>query len=199
MERLDHLIFSPAIPQPYNQIPCPHKFHSHIEEELIIPLRGNLEILTSNSTANQIRNGYLLQPGSFVYHSPGQFHTLRCCGSGPIQYLIFKWRWRTSHELNKHGTYFWDENGRDKTYRKISDGFRLLSINGLNDHTKGALRAHLSCSRTRSRLQNASRQLRHYCCAVGRRVGNIQSLHQRTSIYILRIRNPTPFFLTLAY
>ncbi len=68
----------------------PHPINSHEEEELIIPIRGNLEIITSDFPTNQTHNSLILEPGSFVYHSPCHYHSLRCNGSNAAQYLVIK-------------------------------------------------------------------------------------------------------------
>lgn len=123
----------------------PHKFHSHMEEELILCVCGNVEILTRDMLESKPHDCQRLEPGSFVYHSPGQFHTLRSGSTATVQYLIFKWQWACSHALINHGTYSLDGDAWGKPFFEQSSGFRLLSIDGLYDHTSGTLRAHYSC------------------------------------------------------
>lgn len=123
----------------------PHSPHSHMEEELIISLRGNVEILTSDVPAGPIHDALPLEPGSFVYHSPFQFHTMRCSSSEAAQYLVFKWQRRCSHAFREQGTFAHDVDVQDCTFQQVSDGFRLLPIDGLAYHTDGSLQTHLSC------------------------------------------------------
>ena len=123
----------------------PHALHSHLGEELIILLRGNMEILTSDVPAGPIRDNLTLEPGSFVYHSPSQFHTMRCSSSEAAQYLVFKWRRRWGHAAAEQGTFTYDVNVEDCDLQQVSDGFRLLPIDGLTDHTDGSVEAHFSC------------------------------------------------------
>jgi hypothetical protein len=121
----------------------PHSPHAHMEEEIIIPLRGNVEILTSDQPTGSIRNTLPLEPGSFVYHSSGQFHTIRCSSSKAAQYLVFKWR-RFDHAVKELGTFAYDANDQEWEFQPVSPGFRRLPIAGLTDHTNGSLRAHIS-------------------------------------------------------
>ena len=121
----------------------PHSPHAHMEEEIIIPLRGNVEILTSDQPTGSIRATLPLEPGSFVYHSSRQSHTIRCSSSKAAQYLVFKWQ-RYDHAVKELGTFAYIANDQEWEFQHISPGFRLLSIAGLNDHTYSSLRAHFS-------------------------------------------------------
>lgn len=121
----------------------PHPPHSHMEEELIIPLRGNVEILTSDEPTGPIRDSLPLEPGSFVYHSSCQFHTIRCSSPEAAQYLVFKWR-RYDHTAREQGTFAYDVNDQGCGFQQVSKGFRRLPIAGLTDLTNGSLRAHFS-------------------------------------------------------
>lgn len=123
----------------------PHSPHSHMEEELIITLRGNVEILTCDVPAGPICDTQLLEPRSFVYHSPCQFHTIRSSKSEAAQYLVFKWRRRCGHAVREQGTFTCNVNVEEHTLQQVSDGFRILPIDGLADHTDGSLQAHFSC------------------------------------------------------
>jgi len=121
----------------------PHSPHAHIEEEIIIPLRGNVEILTSDRPTGPIRDTLPLESNSFVYHTFGQFHTIRCSSSKAAQYLVFKWR-RYEHTVKERGTFAYDVIDHDCRFQQVSAGFRLFPITGLTDHTNGSLRTHFS-------------------------------------------------------
>ena len=123
----------------------PHIFHSHLEEELILCMFGNVEILTRDMLESQPHDCQRLEPGSFVYHSPGQFHTLQNVGHEATQYLIFKWERACSQTLRMQGTFTCDRYTPQGEFVEISSGFRLWNIEGLTDHTNGSLRAHFSC------------------------------------------------------
>ena len=69
----------------------PHPPHEHPEEELIVVLSGEAEIVKMDDTAAQTTTRQRIGPGSFVYHSAGQTHTIQSVGPEPATYLIFKW------------------------------------------------------------------------------------------------------------
>ncbi|MCI0622523.1 MAG: hypothetical protein L0387_12830 [Acidobacteria bacterium] len=69
----------------------PHPPHVHDDEEIIIPLVGDVDILRaaaadSNETKEE-RVGY----GRLVYHTSGLPHTIRAVGPGPSGYLVLRW------------------------------------------------------------------------------------------------------------
>jgi hypothetical protein len=114
-----------------------------MEEEIIIPLRGNVEIITSDQPTGSIRDTLPLEPNSFVYHTFGQFHTIRCNNSKAAQYLVFKWR-RYEYAFKERGTFAYNVIDHDCRSLQVSSGFGRLPIAGLTDHTNGSLRAHIS-------------------------------------------------------
>lgn len=69
----------------------PHPPHAHGEEELLIPLRGDVELLIANGPSDPAPQVERLSPGSLVYYPAGQHHTIRNPGVSPVQYLMFKW------------------------------------------------------------------------------------------------------------
>jgi mannose-6-phosphate isomerase-like protein (cupin superfamily) len=69
----------------------PHLPHSHREEELLIPLHGEVEILIARSEDDPAPRVERLRPGSFVYYPAWQYHTIRNAGTAPVGYLMFKW------------------------------------------------------------------------------------------------------------
>jgi len=123
----------------------PHSPHSHMEEELIISLQGKIEILTSDVPAGPIHDALPLEPGSFVYHSPFQIHTMRCSSPEAAQYLVFRWLWRHGHAAIEQEPFTCEINTKDCTFQQVTDGLRLLHIDGLSYHTDGSLQAHFSC------------------------------------------------------
>jgi mannose-6-phosphate isomerase-like protein (cupin superfamily) len=70
----------------------PHPPHAHQEEEILIPLHGEVELVIARSPGDRSPRIERLSPGSFVYYPAGQHHTIRNSGSAPVGYLMFKWR-----------------------------------------------------------------------------------------------------------
>lgn len=122
----------------------PHPINSHFEEEIIIPIYGELQIYTSDSQNFQSHYTHILQPGSFVYHSPQQFHTLRCVDHEPAYYLVIKWRRAYSQMLNHQGMVYFNAGRREREYIEVSNGFRISSVEALSNFTRDRLRAHVS-------------------------------------------------------
>ena len=121
----------------------PHSLHAHMEEEIIIPLRGNVEILTSDEPTCSIHATLPLEPGSFVYHSSRQSHTIRCSSSKAAQYLVFKWQ-RYEPAVREPVTFAYNIYDQEGEFQQASKGFKLLPIVGLAHHTNASLRAHFS-------------------------------------------------------
>jgi uncharacterized cupin superfamily protein len=69
-----------------------HPPHCHIEEELLIVLRGEAEILIANGVDPVGARAERLRPGAFVYYPAYQFHTIRNVSQSPVTYLMFKWQ-----------------------------------------------------------------------------------------------------------
>ena len=69
----------------------PHLPHAHVEEELLIPLHGEVELRIATSPHDPAPRIELIAPGSFVYYPAGQHHTVRNPGTAAIGYLMFKW------------------------------------------------------------------------------------------------------------
>ncbi len=74
----------------------PHAPHAHAEEEILIPLHGEVELVIPPRTEH-------LRPGAFVYYPAGQYHTIRNPGMAPVGYLMFKWRAPATGEPNPLG------------------------------------------------------------------------------------------------
>jgi mannose-6-phosphate isomerase-like protein (cupin superfamily) len=70
----------------------PHAPHHHAEEEIIVPLGGEVEILTAEDAHPDATRSRRIGPGAVVYHRAHQVHTIRSVGPGPASYCIFKWR-----------------------------------------------------------------------------------------------------------
>ena len=73
----------------------PHPPHQHVEEELLMPLKGNLAVIRAirkNATASE-QTVEIAAPGQIIYHAPDGFHTIRAEDPDhPATYLVFKWR-----------------------------------------------------------------------------------------------------------
>jgi mannose-6-phosphate isomerase-like protein (cupin superfamily) len=70
----------------------PHPPHSHVEEELLIPLHGEVELTIPSGPADAAPRRERLRPGALVYYPAWQYHTIRNPGTTPVGYLMFKWR-----------------------------------------------------------------------------------------------------------
>lgn len=70
----------------------PHPPHAHVEEELLIPLHGEVELVIPSGPDDASPRSERLTPGSFVYYPSRQYHTVRNPGASPVGYLMFKWR-----------------------------------------------------------------------------------------------------------
>ena len=70
----------------------PHPPHSHVEEELLIPLHGEVELTIPRGPSDPAPRLERLRPGAFVYYPAWQHHTIRNSGTAPVGYVMFKWR-----------------------------------------------------------------------------------------------------------
>ena len=70
----------------------PHPPHSHVDEELILPLEGEVEILSGESSDSPDLRVESTGPGGMVFHDSGKSHTIRASGPGPSTYLVLRWR-----------------------------------------------------------------------------------------------------------
>ena len=69
----------------------PHPPHAHQEEEILIPLHGEVELVIAKAPTDKSPRIERLMPGSFIYYPAGQHHTIRNPGTAPVGYLMFKW------------------------------------------------------------------------------------------------------------
>jgi quercetin dioxygenase-like cupin family protein len=68
---------------------CPHPPHTHLEEELLLLLGGEVDIILPSVRSSDMN--IRLGPGRFVYY-PSQFHhTLQTASEGAANYLMLKW------------------------------------------------------------------------------------------------------------
>jgi mannose-6-phosphate isomerase-like protein (cupin superfamily) len=70
----------------------PHAPHAHVEEEILLVLDGRAELLIGDGPDLAAAEGHPVGPGMFAYYPAYRHHTLRNTGSGPLTYLMFKWR-----------------------------------------------------------------------------------------------------------
>ena len=64
----------------------PHPPHTHLEEEILLLLSGEVEIELAEGATER------LQPEEFVYYPVGFAHTLKTTSPEPATYVMFKWR-----------------------------------------------------------------------------------------------------------
>ncbi len=69
----------------------PHPPHAHREEELLIPIHGEVELRIAEKPEDPAPRAERLRPGSFVYYPAWQHHTLFNPSDAPAGYLMFKW------------------------------------------------------------------------------------------------------------
>jgi mannose-6-phosphate isomerase-like protein (cupin superfamily) len=82
----------------------PHPPHAHVEEELLIPLHGEVELVIPSRPDDPTPRSERLTPGSFVYYPAWQLHTIKNPGSDPVGYLMFKWQAPTRGDGSALGT-----------------------------------------------------------------------------------------------
>jgi mannose-6-phosphate isomerase-like protein (cupin superfamily) len=103
----------------------PHDIHRHREEELIVPISGEIAIIRG---ADPEPVSETIGLGQFAYHAANQPHTLRSEGPGPARYFVLKW----------------GKEPRERTEATLISGnfdFRpaLLSLSGAAEGFKTAL------------------------------------------------------------
>ena len=69
----------------------PHPPHTHVDEELIVPIEGEVEIVRGESFESADLETIPAGPGSLVYHASERPHTIRAAGPGPSRYFVLRW------------------------------------------------------------------------------------------------------------
>jgi mannose-6-phosphate isomerase-like protein (cupin superfamily) len=69
----------------------PHPPHAHREEELLIPLHGQVELRIAEGPDGARPRVEQIGPGDFVYYPAGQHHTISNPQTSAVGYLMFKW------------------------------------------------------------------------------------------------------------
>jgi hypothetical protein len=69
----------------------PHPPHVHDEEEVIIPLVGEVDIIRAAAADSTVTRDERISFGRLVYHSSRLPHTIRAVGPGPSGYLVLRW------------------------------------------------------------------------------------------------------------
>jgi len=69
----------------------PHPPHAHGEEELLIPLHGQVDLRIAQSPTDPTPRVEHIGPNDFVYYPAGQHHTICNSQPAPVGYLMFKW------------------------------------------------------------------------------------------------------------
>ena len=67
----------------------PHPPHLHDDEEIIIPIRGEVDIIRVGDGDGE--RAERAGPGDLVYHAPNQAHTIHAAGPEPSAYLVLRW------------------------------------------------------------------------------------------------------------
>ena len=158
-KRLSHSIFLGPTPN-LRTLDChytvlaegqtPHPLHVHDEEEIILPLVGDVDIIRAAAPGSTETQEERIGFGRFVYHTSRLPHTIRAVGPGPSGYLVVRWSAPTGegtlHDAIPAGSFDFshalaaepaEREGRSRTL--IFEGAtRLL----------GRLHAHLSVARS---------------------------------------------------
>jgi hypothetical protein len=69
----------------------PHRPHVHDEEEIIVPLVGEVDIIRAAAADSTVTRDERIGFGRLVYHSSRLPHTIRAVGPGPSGYLVLRW------------------------------------------------------------------------------------------------------------
>lgn len=98
--RLSYSIFLDATPN-LDSLDChytvladgqtPHPPHVHDDEEIIIPLVGEVDILRAAAADSSETRDERIGFGRLVYHQSRLPHTIRAVGPGPSGYLVLRW------------------------------------------------------------------------------------------------------------
>lgn len=70
----------------------PHPPHTHDEEEILICLRGELDLTVQDKSYPGGYQQKSLKAGQFVYYPAHFSHTLQAVSEAPANYMMFKWR-----------------------------------------------------------------------------------------------------------
>ena len=85
----------------YSLLPAgttPHPPHVHTEEELIVPLSGEMEILRGPAFDSPDLKIELAKPGDVIFHASESPHTIRAHGPDPAAYLVMRWIGRANRQ-----------------------------------------------------------------------------------------------------
>ena len=120
----------------------PHPPHAHRDEELLIALRGGVELVIARGPDDRAPRVERLAPGEFVYYPSGHHHTLRSLGPERAAYVMFKWRGAPAGGDPPMGT----EIVRDEGEPADADGPAIRHRHLLHGPTGclGQLRSHLT-------------------------------------------------------
>ncbi|MEW5975899.1 MAG: hypothetical protein AB1898_08855 [Acidobacteriota bacterium] len=99
-QRVSHILFEGPTPNlrvldchftvlPQDQIP--HPPHVHDDEEIILPLSGEVDIIRADTADAEKIQVERVGFGYLVYHPSRLPHTIRAVGPGPSGYLVFRW------------------------------------------------------------------------------------------------------------
>lgn len=157
-KRLSHSIFLGPTPN-LRTLDChytilaegqtPHPPHVHDDEEIILPLVGDVDIIRAAAAGSTETQDERISFGRFVYHTSRLPHTIRAVGPRPSGYLVLRWSApageETAHDTVPAGSFDFSQalaaepaerEGRSRTL--IFEGpTRLL----------GRLHAHVSVAR----------------------------------------------------
>ena len=70
---------------------CPHPPHTHNEEEILVPLWGEIDLLLAGEKDSEAIRRIRLKPGQGVYYPAHYPHSLQTVSAVPANYLMLKW------------------------------------------------------------------------------------------------------------
>lgn len=71
---------------------CPHSPHAHLEEEILVVMRGSAELIVPNSIHDGNPKIFPVSAGNAIYYPSYQPHTIRNGSAEPVCYAMIKWK-----------------------------------------------------------------------------------------------------------
>jgi mannose-6-phosphate isomerase-like protein (cupin superfamily) len=71
---------------------CPHSPHAHLEEEILVVMRGSAELIVPNSIHDGNPQIFPAPTGTAIYYPSYQPHTIRNRSAQPVCYAMIKWK-----------------------------------------------------------------------------------------------------------
>lgn len=123
----------------------PHPLHSHLDEEILILIEGELEIhLVDNDKENSPVSYLNMKPMDVLHYPAFCVHTIKSIASDSAQYCVFRWsatssliKCRRDAVVIPAGEVVWG-------YRKHERGFRTIRLFDMTTSYLDKLHCHIS-------------------------------------------------------